>query len=267
MVPISKSIWPFILFVYLNLHFILIIRFNSLCCFSKTFSRERSSPPPPNFASPFCAFCLIVYDFLPKTWDLGRKNTPSVTANAVTAPPRGRLNPLSHRCAMPAPPKGELNSLSQSLTALTAPSGREPLAKPETLRHSLKPSPWGRWLDAKRQDGRGFPLGSGLALSVKPCRACQLSQRESPWHDGKLSGVSANLPVPPEPLPLGEVDANAVSRRRGRGRTSPRDCFLRKQARPLPFAFTTPPVKMQSRAARRLPDFALIINNFSAEYG
>ena len=30
-------------------------------------------------------------------------------------------------------------------------------------------------------------------------------QRESPWHDGKLSGVSANLPVPPEPLPLGEV--------------------------------------------------------------
>ena len=61
--------------------------------------------------------------------------------------------------------------------------------------------------------------GSGLALSVKPCRACQLSQRESPWHDGKLSGVSANLPVPPEPLPLGEVDANAVSRRRGRGRS------------------------------------------------
>ena len=36
------------------------------------------------------------------------------------------LNPLSHRCAMPAPPKGELNSLSQSLTALPAPSGREP---------------------------------------------------------------------------------------------------------------------------------------------
>ena len=67
--------------------------------------------------------------------------------------------------AAPALPKGELNSLSQSLTALTAPSGREPLAKPETLRHSLKPSPWGRWLDAKRQDGRGSFPGSGLALS------------------------------------------------------------------------------------------------------
>ena len=30
------------------------------------------------------------------------------------------------------------NSLSQSLTALTAPSGREPLARPETLHLSLK---------------------------------------------------------------------------------------------------------------------------------
>ena len=31
-----------------------------------------------------------------------------------------------------------INSLSQSLTALTAPSGREPLARPETLRFSQK---------------------------------------------------------------------------------------------------------------------------------
>ena len=30
------------------------------------------------------------------------------------------------------------NSLSQSLTALTAPSGREPLARPDALRFSLK---------------------------------------------------------------------------------------------------------------------------------
>ena len=124
------------------------MRFNLFRCFSELPSRERSDPPPPNFAPPFCALCLIVYDFLPKTWDLGRKMPPQ------------------SRCAMPAPPKGELNSLSQSLTALTAPSGREPLAKPETLRHSLKPSPWGRWLDAKRQDGRGSFPGSGLALSV-----------------------------------------------------------------------------------------------------
>ena len=35
--------------------------------------------------------------------------------------------------------------------------------------------------------------GSWLVLSVKPCRACQLSQRESPWHDGKVSGQTITL--------------------------------------------------------------------------
>ena len=35
--------------------------------------------------------------------------------------------------------------------------------------------------------------GSWLPLSVKPCRACQLSQRESPWHDGKVSGQTITL--------------------------------------------------------------------------
>ena len=54
----------------------LIVRFNLLYCFSKIFFRERSSPPPPNFAPPFCALCLIVCDFLPKTWNLGRKAPP-----------------------------------------------------------------------------------------------------------------------------------------------------------------------------------------------
>ena len=60
------------------------------------------------------------------------------------------------------------NFLSQNLTVLPAPSERfwrNPLsllpprgrlmAMPETLPSPLKPSPWGRWLDAKRQDGRG----------------------------------------------------------------------------------------------------------------
>ena len=50
-----------------------MVRFNSFRYCPKIFSRERSNPPPPNFAPPFCALCLIVYDFLPKTWDLGRK--------------------------------------------------------------------------------------------------------------------------------------------------------------------------------------------------
>ena len=54
--------------------------------------------------------------------------------------------------------------------------------------------------------------GSWLALSVKPCRACQLSQRESPWHDGKVSGQTAKPPVSPEPLPLGEVSPQVTER-------------------------------------------------------
>ena len=49
---------------------------------------------------------------------------------------------------------------------------------------------------------------------------CQLSQRESPWHDGKLSGSNAKCAV------------------------SPRGCFRRKPARQLPLSSTTPPVKM-----------------------
>ena len=59
-----------------------IARFNSSFCFSKTFSRKRSSPPPPNFAPPFCAFCLIICDFLPKTWNLGRKEGKSVLSGS-----------------------------------------------------------------------------------------------------------------------------------------------------------------------------------------
>lgn len=50
---------------------------------------------------------------------------------------------------------------------------------------------------------------------------CQLSQRESPWHDGKLSGSNAKCAV------------------------SPRGCFRRKPARQLPLSSTTPPVKMR----------------------
>ena len=40
---------------------------------------------------------------------------------------------------------------------------------------------------------RGSFLRGVLALSVKPCRACQLSQRESPWQCGKVSGSSAKF--------------------------------------------------------------------------
>lgn len=90
MVPISKSIWQLILFVCANFYFVAITRFNSSFCFLKIFSRERSSPPPPNFAPPFCAFCLIVCDFLPKTWNLRRKEGKSAPSreNAMSGSPQ-----------------------------------------------------------------------------------------------------------------------------------------------------------------------------------
>ena len=90
MVPISKSIWPLILFVCANFYFVAITRFNSSFCFLKIFSRERSSPPPPNFAPPFCAFCLIVCVFLSKTWNLRRKEGKSAPSreNAMSGSPQ-----------------------------------------------------------------------------------------------------------------------------------------------------------------------------------
>ena len=73
-----------------------------------------------------------------------------------------------------------------------------------------------------------------------------------------VSGSSAKCAVSPEPLPLGEVDANAVSRRRGLARSPQRGCFRRKPALQMSLSSTTPPVKMQCRTARRLPGIALI---------
>ena len=87
MVPISKSIWQLILFVYLNFYFMSMVRFNLLYCFSKIFFRKRSKASPPNFAPPFCAFCLIVCDFLPKTWNLGRKEGKSALSGAPEGTP------------------------------------------------------------------------------------------------------------------------------------------------------------------------------------
>ena len=109
MVPISKSIWPLILFVYANFYFVAITRFNSSFCFSKTFSRKRSSPPPPNFAPPFCALCLIVCDFLPKTWNLGRKEGKSALSGGAPLPsaPAGQHpRPLRHGLRRATSPKG-----------------------------------------------------------------------------------------------------------------------------------------------------------------
>ena len=92
-------------------------------------------------------------------------------------------------------------------------------------------------------------VGSILALSVKPCRACQLSQGESPWHSGIVSGSSAEFVVSPEPLPLGEVDLRSKD---GEGEDANRSTALsQKAALQMPFPPTTPPVKMEQRNARR----------------
>ena len=50
-----------------------------------------------------------------------------------------------------APPRGRLSALPQSFPP------------------PLKPSPWGRWLDAKRQDGRGIHAKSTASLYGKRC--------------------------------------------------------------------------------------------------
>ena len=55
----------------------------------------------------------------------------------------------------------------------------EPLAKPETLPLPLKPSPWGRWIAAQRQDGRGLPGKQLSALAANfPAMPKAPSQRE-----------------------------------------------------------------------------------------
>ena len=59
--------------------------------------------------------------------------------------------------------------------------------------------------------------GDGKTLSVIAAR-CQLSRRESQDLKpvAKVLGETRKLPAVLLPLPLGEVDANVVSRRRGR---------------------------------------------------
>ena len=124
--------------------------FKFVLWFLKFFLPGTVKAAPAKLCAAFLCTLLNRLRFSPQNVEFGTKSALSVTANAVPALPRGRLNPLSHRCAMPAPPKGELNSLSQSLTALPAPSGREPLAKPHTLQFKRKlslyatGSPFGR---------------------------------------------------------------------------------------------------------------------------
>ena len=87
MVPISKSIWSPFLFVCANFRFAALVRLNLFCGFSSFSSRERSKPCPPNFAPSFCALCLNVCNFLPKTWNFGRKKGKSALSGAPEGTP------------------------------------------------------------------------------------------------------------------------------------------------------------------------------------
>ena len=147
--------------------------------------------------------------------------------------PAGFSEPLFHGWGLPpqsllrkaSSPKGTPNSLSQNLTVLTAPSGREPLARPQTLRFSRKlyryakgpisegavaVGDWGSSgkypfrLAASRQ--ATFPKGTASVVAIKFLIAldtlalrptacalsviaarCHLSQRERQEHCQKLS--------------------------------------------------------------------------------
>ena len=87
------------------------------------------------------------------------------------------------------------NSLSQSLTALTAPSGREPLAKPRTLRlsrevyrHAKGPIPegavavgdWGSLLPGVTPSGANAPAPPRGRLSALP-QSFPPPLKPSPW--------------------------------------------------------------------------------------
>ena len=83
----------------------------------------------------------------------------------------------------------ELNSLSQSLMALPAPSGREPLAKPETL-----PLCKGPILEGAVAVGDW-----GSSLLVYPfrqsLRLCHLPQGDGFSGGGKVSGIAQRRPL------------------------------------------------------------------------
>ena len=59
------------------------------------------------------------------------------------------------------------------------------MAMPQSSPPLLKPSPWGRWLDAKRQDGRGIFTNQKRLLHFRPERFRSrraLNFQRPPWH-------------------------------------------------------------------------------------
>ena len=92
---------------------------------------------------------------------------------------------------------------------------------------------------------------SVLALSVKPYRACQLSQRESLWRNRTLCNSNRKASRYAKASPFGRGGtAQAVTERAS---LPPRSAALsQKAALQLPFPSMPPPVKRGFRKARRL---------------
>ena len=110
-------------------------------------------------------------------------------------------------------PKGTPNSFSQNLTVLTAPSGREPLARPQTLRFSRKlyrhakgpileddfPRP-GEDVTAGDKKGNlssAARLGEFRQVPLPSCRfaSSHLPQGDGFSGGGKVSGIAKRRPL------------------------------------------------------------------------
>ena len=64
----------------------------------------------------------------------------------------------------------------------------------QVLTEGVQPSPWGRWLRPAGADGRGKPTGANSPSRLRR----QPPLRWGLWHNGKVSGSTAKLPVSPE---------------------------------------------------------------------
>ena len=92
--------------------------------------------------------------------------------------------------------QGELNSLSQNLTVLPAPSGREPLARPQAFHFSRK-----RYRYAKGPILEGAVCVADWGSSGKlPLPSCRFASSHLPQGDGfrgggKVSGIAQRRPL------------------------------------------------------------------------
>ena len=125
--------------------------FKIILRFLKFFLPGTAKAVPSKLCTVFLCILLNRLRFSLQNVEFGTKSTPSVAARQLPQGGALTLSVIAARCQLPR--RGSFSTLSQSFPP------------------PLKPSPWGRWLDAKRQDGRGSPLDSGLALSGAPAPA------------------------------------------------------------------------------------------------